>query len=44
MTLSAFNQQYPSTIPIEALALINGVQDGSSGFSTSTLVKRVVAN
>jgi len=42
MTLAEFNQQYPSTIPIERLALINGVADGNARLAAGESVKRVV--
>lgn len=41
MTLAAFNQQYPSTIPVEELALINGLKDGESTVEAGRTVKRV---
>jgi predicted Zn-dependent protease len=41
-TLAAFNQQNPSVIPIEELALINGMADGSATIAAGDLVKRVV--
>lgn len=41
MTLSAFNQRYPSVIPIAELALINGVADGNTQIAAGTYVKRV---
>ena len=41
MTVSAFNAKYPSTVPVEQVALLNGVAvDGS--FPAGRLVKRVV--
>lgn len=42
MTLAQFNQQYPSTIPIERLALINGVADGNAPIAAGESVKRVI--
>lgn len=42
MTLTQFNQQYPSTIPIEQLAVINGVDSASEALPSGSLVKRVV--
>jgi predicted Zn-dependent protease len=42
MTLSQFQQQYPSAIPIEQLALINGVQSTTASFPVGTWLKRVV--
>ncbi|HEX7122118.1 MAG TPA: M48 family metalloprotease [Gemmatimonadaceae bacterium] len=41
MTLTQFNQQYPSTIPLEQLALINGVEP-TTRLAAGMLVKRVV--
>lgn len=41
MTLTQFNASYPSAIPIEKLALINGVDPGTS-LPAGRLVKRVV--
>ena len=40
MTISEFNQSYPSKIPVEQVALINGV-DASTSIPAGTLVKRV---
>lgn len=40
MTLTQFNQQYPSQIPIEQLALINA-RDAGETIPAGTLVKRV---
>ncbi len=42
MTLTQFNQQFPSVIPIAQLALINGVAQTAT-IPSGTLVKRVVA-
>ncbi|MBA3659611.1 MAG: M48 family metalloprotease [Gemmatimonadales bacterium] len=41
MTLSQFNSQYPSTIPIEQLAIINEVEGGDSQLPKGRTVKRV---
>lgn len=41
MSLSTFNQQYPSSIPIEQLALINGVDGPAATFRAGTFLKRV---
>lgn len=41
-TLAAFNQQNPSVIPIEELALINGMADGTASIAAGDWVKRVV--
>ena len=40
MTIAQFHQAYPSTIPVEQLALINGV-DASATMPAGSLVKRV---
>jgi predicted Zn-dependent protease len=42
-TLAGFNQQYPSAIPIDELALINGLPDGNAPIAAGTSVKRVMA-
>jgi predicted Zn-dependent protease len=42
MTLSAFNQRYPSTIDLSKLALLNQVADGNAMLPAGMLVKRVV--
>ncbi len=42
MTLEQFNQQYPSSIPVAELALINEVQAGNSTIPAGTTLKRVV--
>lgn len=42
-TLAQFQQQYPSVIPIEQLALINGVDASTGTFPSGAWVKRVVA-
>jgi predicted Zn-dependent protease len=41
MTLEQFNGQYPSTIPIEQLAIINGLEGPSSTVPAGQMVKRV---
>ena len=41
MTLSAFNQRYPSTIPLAELAIINQVEGASSTMPAGTYAKRV---
>lgn len=41
MTLEEFYQQYPSTVPIEQIALINDLQAGQT-IAAGTTVKRVV--
>ena len=42
MTLEQFNSQYPSTIPIEQLAIINGLEGPPSVIPAGQTVKRVV--
>jgi predicted Zn-dependent protease len=42
MTLADFNRQYPSVVPIETLALINGVADGNATIAAGESVKRVI--
>jgi predicted Zn-dependent protease len=42
MTLEQFNQQYPSTIPIAELALINELQSPSTQIPAGRTLKRVV--
>lgn len=42
MTLAQFNQQFPSTIPVEQLAVINGVDGPATTFQSGAWVKRVV--
>jgi predicted Zn-dependent protease len=42
MTLEQFNAQYPSSIPIEQLAIINEVQGASTVLPAGRSVKRVV--
>jgi predicted Zn-dependent protease len=44
LTLSAFNQQQPSAVPIETLALLNQVEGPSATLSAGALVKRVVGD
>ncbi len=41
MTIEQFHQRYPSQVPVERIALINGVETGVP-FASGTLVKRVV--
>nr|MBP6670335.1 hypothetical protein [Gemmatimonadales bacterium] len=43
MTLADFHRQYPSTISLEDLALINGLADGNATIAAGESVKRVVA-
>jgi hypothetical protein len=40
MTLAQFNTQYPSSIPVEEVAIINGVETGTM-LDAGTEVKRV---
>ncbi len=42
MTLEQFNSQYPSSIPIEQLAIINELEGASSAIPAGRTVKRVV--
>ena len=42
MTLTQFNQEYPSTIPIEQLAIINELEGPESVIPRGRVVKRVV--
>ena len=42
MTLEEFNRQYPSTIPIEQLAIINEVESGATVIPQGRIVKRVI--
>ena len=41
MTLAQFNTRYPSTIPIEQLAVINGLDSATTTMPAGTWVKRV---
>jgi predicted Zn-dependent protease len=42
MSLAEFNQKYPSTIPVERLAVVNGLDSASDRIPAGTTVKRVV--
>jgi predicted Zn-dependent protease len=42
MTLEQFNQQYPSSIPVEELAIINEVESPQTAIPQGRMVKRVV--
>ncbi len=42
MTLEQFNQQYPSTISIEELAIINEIESPATSIPQGRVVKRVV--
>lgn len=44
MTLSQFNRSYPSTIPLEQLALINHLSSSESQIQAGQFMKRVVNN
>jgi predicted Zn-dependent protease len=44
MTLSEFNSRFPSRIPIEELALINGLQGPSSRIPAGASVKRIITS
>ena len=41
MTVQEFNKQYPSTVPVEQLALINGVDGPSSTLAAGRMAKQV---
>ncbi|HEX5819049.1 MAG TPA: M48 family metalloprotease [Gemmatimonadales bacterium] len=41
MTVQDFNEEYPSTIPLEELALINGVDGPASTLETGRMAKQV---
>jgi predicted Zn-dependent protease len=41
MSLQQFNTQYPSSIPIEELAIINEIEDASTPLQAGRMVKRV---
>lgn len=41
MTMTQFNTQYPSAVPLETIAIINGMESGTT-IPAGTLVKRVV--
>jgi hypothetical protein len=41
MSLQQFNTQYPSSIPIEQLAIINEIEDASTPLQAGRMVKRV---
>ena len=43
MTITQFQQQYPSSIPVEQLAVINGAAAPSTSFPAGSWLKRVVA-
>lgn len=43
MTIAQFHQQYPSSIPIEQLAVISGAPAVSTSFPAGSWLKRVVA-
>ena len=42
MSLAEFNQKYPSTIPVERLAVVNGLDSASDRIPAGTTIKRVV--
>jgi predicted Zn-dependent protease len=44
MTLAEFNRQYPSTIEIAELALINQLENASSRIPANTPMKRIVSS
>jgi predicted Zn-dependent protease len=43
MSITQFQQQYPSSIPVEQLAVINGAAAASTSFPAGSWLKRVVA-
>jgi predicted Zn-dependent protease len=43
MSLAAFNQRYPSAIPLNELAVINQVTDTNASIPSGTMLKRVSA-
>jgi predicted Zn-dependent protease len=43
MTLAEFQERYPSVIPVEQVAIINGAASPSASFGAGTTLKRVVA-
>jgi predicted Zn-dependent protease len=43
MTITQFQQQFPSSIPIEQLAVINGAPSASTSFPAGSWLKRVLA-
>ena len=42
MTVAEFNQKYPSTIPVERLAVVNGRADVPERIPAGTTVKRII--
>jgi predicted Zn-dependent protease len=42
MTLAEFNQRYPSSVKVEEVALINGVQSANASLKAGEFYKRVV--
>ena len=42
MTLAEFNRRYPSTIPIEELAIVNQVQGPQAPLAAGAMVKRII--
>ena len=42
MSMAEFNQKYPSTIPVERLAVVNGLDAPPDRIPAGTTVKRVV--
>jgi predicted Zn-dependent protease len=44
MTLSQFNQRYPSAVPLKELAVINQVEDANSRLPAGSMLKRVSAS
>ncbi|MFL5535767.1 MAG: M48 family metalloprotease [Gemmatimonadales bacterium] len=42
MSVTEFNQKYPSTIPVERLAVVNGLDSPSDSIPAGTTMKRIV--
>ena len=42
MSLEEFNQKFPSTIPLERLAVVNGLDSASDRIPAGTTIKRVI--
>lgn len=42
MTVEQFNRQFPSSIPVRELAIMNGLDDETSTFKAGQLAKRVI--
>jgi hypothetical protein len=42
MTVAEFNAQYPSTVPVEQVAIMNGLDPKGGTFTAGQTAKRVV--